>query len=104
MNKIIKNRLYSVYQIKERHGISVKRFFLLTVGIVLWIGAVSPEIFAEPGMGCLGREDGQPITKEESEQVWWSLLYPGYSASNEDSSSQVVYKSRLLKWLEDLDI
>lgn len=80
--------------------IYMKKFCLLTIGIVLWIGAVSPEIFVEPGMGCIEREDGQPITREESEQVWKLLLLE----SNGDSSPQVVYKSRLIKWLEDLDI
>lgn len=73
----------------------IKTLFLMT-GILLWIGAVSPEIFIEGGMGCIKDADGKDLTKQEAQALLEDILY-GELAGDEDT---IVYKSKLLEWIQ----
>lgn len=73
----------------------IKTLFLMT-GILLWIGAVSPEIFIEGGMGCIKDADGKDLTKQEAQELLEDILY-GELAGDEDT---IVYKSKLLEWIQ----
>lgn len=66
--------------------------------LVLWIGIISPEIFAEPGMGCIEKENGEDISFEEAQEVFDRLLYP--EKYKDKTDVHVEYKSVILKWLK----
>ena len=70
---------------------------VLMAGILLWIGALSPEIFVETGLGCLADENGKEITGQEAEAFLETFFYSG---ENDDEEITVEYKSLLLEWLQ----
>ena len=74
----------------------IKTLFAMT-GILLWIGAVSPEIFIEGGMGCIKDENGKELTRQEAQALLEDILYG--EISEEDST--IVYKSKILEWIQD---
>lgn len=43
-------------------------------GILLWIGAVSPEIFMEGGMGCIKDSNGKELTSQEAQALLEDML------------------------------
>lgn len=65
---------------------------VLTMGIVLWIGVICPEIFIENGMGCLADENGEEISWEEA-----SFLLGEVFEKEADTKVKLIYKSRLLE-------
>lgn len=72
--------------------------FVLTAGILLWIGALSPEIFIETGLGCLTDKNGEEITRQEAEAFLETFFY---SDENDDEEIPIEYKSLLLEWLQN---
>lgn len=74
----------------------IKTMFAMA-GILLWIGAVSPEIFIEGGMGCIKDENGQELTRQEAQALLEDILY-GEMTEEENT---IVYKSKILEWIED---
>ena len=66
-------------------------------GILLWIGAVSPEIFIEGGMGCIKDSNGKELTSQEAQALLEDMLYGELS----DEESTIVYKSKIMEWIED---
>lgn len=66
---------------------------IMTLGALLWIGAISPEIFIDPEMGCFVNEAGEALTEEEAEELFEKLYM------QEDSQVQIVYKSKLWEWI-----
>lgn len=66
-------------------------------GILLWIGAVSPEIFIESGMGCIKDSNGNELTRQESQELLEQILY-GDELTDENT---IVYKSKILEWFYD---
>lgn len=65
-------------------------------GILLWIGAVSPEIFVEGGMGCIKDENGEDLTRQEAQALLEDILY-GEVPMDENV---IVYKSKILEWIQ----
>lgn len=74
----------------------IKTFFVMT-GILLWIGAVSPEIFMESSMGCIRDENGRELTRQEAQALLEDILYGGLS----EEENVIVYKSKILEWIQD---
>ena len=66
-------------------------------GLLLWIGAVSPEIFIEGGMGCIKDENGQELTRQEAQALLEDILY----GEGFDEETTIVYKSKILEWIQD---
>lgn len=42
------------------------RRWMAAFGVVLWIGALSPEILIKTGDGCIFDENGEALTQEEA--------------------------------------
>ena len=73
----------------------IKTLFAMT-GILLWIGAVRPEIFVEGGMGCIKDENGEDLTRQEAQALLEDILY-GEVPMDENV---IVYKSKILEWIQ----
>lgn len=74
-----------------------KRFFknsfkkaILVLGAVIWIGALSPEIFIKAGEGCIVDEDGRELTQEEAEDFMESYFY-----GNIEEGKEVTIKYKI---------
>lgn len=74
----------------------IKTMFAMT-GILLWIGTVSPEIFIEGGMGCIKDENGKELTRQEAQALLEDMLY----GEGSDEENTIVYKSKILEWIQD---
>lgn len=73
----------------------IKKLFAMT-GILLWIGAVSPEIFIEGSMGCIKDENGRELTRQEAQVLLEDILH-GERSGDENV---IVYKSKILEWIQ----
>ncbi len=63
------------------------------LGVVIWIGALSPEIFIKIGEGCIVGEDGKELTQEEAERFMESYFY---GDTDENTEVTIKYKIALL--------
>ncbi len=73
----------------------IKTLFAMT-GILLWIGAVSPEIFIEGSMGCMKDGSGRELTRQEAQALLEDILCGEVS----DDENVIVYKSKILEWIQ----
>ena len=39
---------------------------LAALGVILWVGALSPEIFISSGLNCILDENGEELTQEDA--------------------------------------
>jgi len=77
-----------------------KKYFknaLMILGVVLWVGALSPEIFVNSGIGCILDENGEELTVEEAKEFMESYFY-GDTKEEEESAVKVKYKFALLEF------
>lgn len=51
------------------------RNLMLMLGAVLWIGALSPEIFVDAGAGCIFDEEGNALDREAAQEFMESYFY-----------------------------
>lgn len=65
-------------------------------GILLWIGAVSPEIFIEGSMGCIKDENGRELTRQEAQELLEDIVCGELS----EDENTIVYKSKILEWIQ----
>lgn len=70
---------------------------LMALGVVLWVGALSPEIFVNSGIGCILDENGEELTAEEAKEFMESYFY-GDTKEEEESAVKVKYKLALLEF------
>lgn len=80
-----------------KRGLHNIRTMLTMAGILLWIGAVSPEIFMEGGMGCIKDSNGKELTSKEAQALLEDML----SGELSEEDSTIVYKSKIMEWIED---
>lgn len=73
----------------------IRTLFMMT-GILLWIGAVSPEIFIEGGLGCIQDENGRELTRQEAQALLEDIL----SGELSEEQDVIVYKSKILEWIQ----
>lgn len=59
----------------NRNGKNRLKNMVLLFGVIIWIGALSPEIFIKSGEGCIFDEDGRELTKEEAEDFMEAYFY-----------------------------
>lgn len=62
---------------------------LMVFGVVLWVGALSPEIFMQAGLGCILDENGEELTAEDAQEFMESYFYGN---SDKDTSVEIKYK------------
>lgn len=67
---------------------------LVALGVVLWVGALSPEIFIQAGLGCIVGENGEELTAEDAQEFMESYFYGN---SDEDDAVEIQYKFALLE-------
>lgn len=72
---------------------------LMAIGVVLWVGALSPEIFMQLGLGCILDENGEALTAEGAEKFMESYFY-GNMDGNPDAAVEIRYKFALLELFE----
>lgn len=73
---------------------------LMAFGVVLWVGALSPEIFIQSGLSCILDENGEELTAEEAEKFMESYFYGNRNEnSDQDATVEIQYKFALLEWL-----
>ena len=80
-----------------KKGLHNIRTIITMAGILLWIGAVSPEIFIEGGMGCIKDSNGKELTSQEAQALLEDMLYGELS----DEENEIVYKSKIMEWIEN---
>lgn len=71
------------------------RNILLTLGVVLWIGALSPEIFIDVANGCIFDEQGNELSREEAQEFVESYFYNRETDSGE--SPKLEFKLGIAK-------
>lgn len=69
----------------------------MLLGAVIWIGALSPEIFIKAGEGCIFDEDGRALTQEEAEEFMESYFYGN---AQEDEEVTITYKIALFDFFK----
>jgi len=80
----------------------LKRVFL-TLGVIIWIGALSPEIIVKSGEGCITDKDGNSISVEETQQFMESYFFDNHnSIDGKEIKSDVKFRLKLFE--KDMDI
>lgn len=77
-----------------------KKYFrnlLMILGVVLWVGALSPEIFVNSGTGCILDENGEELTTEEAKEFMESYFYRD-TEKEEEAAVKLKYKFALLEF------
>ncbi|MDE6221900.1 MAG: hypothetical protein K2G51_15995 [Lachnospiraceae bacterium] len=73
---------------------------LMAFGVVLWVGALSPEIFIQSGLSCILDENGEELTAEDAEKFMEAYFYGNANEnSGQDATVEIQYKFALLEWL-----
>lgn len=71
---------------------------LAAFGVVLWVGALSPEIFIQSGLGCILDENGKELSAEDAEQFMEAYFYRNMDRNaKEDATVKIQYKFALLE-------
>ena len=71
---------------------------LMALGVVLWVGALSPEIFVQAGLGCILDENGEELTAEDAEEFMEAYFYGNQAKEND--TVEIKYKFALLEWMQ----
>ncbi len=63
----------------------------------MWVGALSPEIFMNSGIGCILDENGEELTTKEAMEFMESYFY-GDVDENQEAEVKLKYKFALLEF------
>lgn len=74
----------------------IKRLVTI-IGVVLWIGALSPEIFVKSGEGCIFNENGEALSEAEAQEFMEKYFY--LDENLEDEPIKIKFKLGFLDWL-----
>lgn len=69
---------------------------LAAMGVILWIGALSPEIFIKPGIGCILDENGVELSADDAEEFMEAYFY-GDADGDEEAGIEIKYKFAILE-------
>lgn len=83
---------YSDYTNKKEQD-KMKRI-LMALGVILWVGALSPEIFMKSGGGCIFDENGEALTQKEADAFMEEYFFED---SDAQTQKKVTYKFALSK-------
>lgn len=67
---------------------SSMRKWMAAFGVILWVGALSPEILMKTGDGCIFDENGEALTQEEAADFMESYFF----GKGSDDAGDVKYK------------
>jgi len=74
------------------------RNLVLMLGVVLWIGTLSPEIFVNSAAGCIFDEDGNELNQEEAQAFMESYFYRDEKCN--ETSPTLEFKLGVMKLLD----
>lgn len=60
------------------------RNMILLLGAVLWIGALSPEIFINPVLSCIFDDEGNELDKDEARKFMEAYFYGGKDGGQDE--------------------
>ncbi|MDE7207066.1 MAG: hypothetical protein K2N90_07920 [Lachnospiraceae bacterium] len=70
---------------------------ILMLGAVLWIGALSPEIFIDTTNGCIFDENGNELNRDEAQEFMESYFYKNKTDGKE--SPKLEFKFGIIELL-----
>ncbi len=73
------------------------RNMMLMLGVVLWIGALSPEILIDGACGCIFDENGNALDEEEAQE--FMELYFYNNKTDNGQSPKLEWKLGILELL-----
>ena len=65
------------------------------LGVVLWIGTLSPEIFIYTTAGCIFDEDGNELDQEQAQEFMKVYFYR--DGKNDNTSPELEFKFGIMK-------
>jgi hypothetical protein len=68
------------------------RKIVLILGVLLWVGSLSPEIFIKSGIGCIFDENGNELDAKGASEFMEAFFY-------EDVPLEINYRLALLDYL-----
>jgi hypothetical protein len=68
------------------------RKIVLILGVLLWVGSLSPEIFIKSGIGCIFDENGNELDAKGASEFMEAFFY-------EDTPLEINYRFALLDYL-----
>lgn len=75
------------------------RNILAVLGVILWVGALSPEIFVKSGLGCILDENGEELTADDAEEFMESYFYGSHNEDDENAV-EIKYKLALMEFFK----
>lgn len=75
------------------------RNMMMLLGAVLWIGALSPEIFINPASGCIFDDEGNELDKEEAREFMEAYFYGGKNGRQDEP--ELKFKFRIMEFFEN---
>lgn len=70
--------------------VKAAKYVAAALGVVLWVGALCPEIFIKSGDGCIVGENGVELTAQEARAFMESYFYG-------DDTAEIRYKIALFE-------
>lgn len=72
---------------------------LVVFGVILWVGALSPEIFINSGLNCILDENGEELSPEDAAAFMEAYFYGGQDKDGEPEV-ELRYKFALLEYFK----
>lgn len=72
---------------------------LAALGVILWVGSLSPEIFINSGLNCILDENGEELSQEDAAEFMEAYFYGGQDKDGE-KSVELQYKFALLEYFK----
>jgi hypothetical protein len=72
---------------------------LAALGVILWVGALSPEIFINSGLNCILDENGEELTQEDAAEFMETYFYGGQDKDGENTV-ELQFKFALLEYFQ----
>lgn len=70
---------------------------LVLLGVILWVGALSPEIFIKTGLGCIYDENGDSLTADEADEFMEEYFFGNNASGSGHNLKYKIALSELLK-------
>ncbi|MBO5032282.1 MAG: hypothetical protein J6D08_10405 [Lachnospiraceae bacterium] len=88
-----------MYLLKQSNLKKILKNMILAFGVILWLGALSPEIFIKAGTGCILDENGEELTAEEAKDFMEAYFY-GDKEQECDAPVKLRYRLAILEVFE----
>lgn len=88
-----------MYLFKRMNRKKILKNMVVAFGVILWVGALSPEIFVKSGTGCILDENGRELTPEEAKDFMEAYFY-GNKEQKETTPIEIRYRLAILEAFE----